>query len=199
MAALAEVAGAGGEGGFDGGVGGDPVCEGVFAVLDDAVGRVMLVDALWLRIGQGGENLRFASLIAIVGLTGLARSNGGIVDQLEKMLAVSGDNGQLFAVLTQSIELIGESRLKLFTGDVGKLGFCDKRLGFSTDEFLLENDNARGVRLLIFELGNLVGDFLLAVSAGLDGSFDVADALDGDTVLVVAVDELVFELPDFVN
>jgi hypothetical protein len=39
----------------------------------------------------------------------------------------------------------------------------------------------------------------LTVSAGLDGSLNVADALDGDTVLVVAVDELVLELTDFVD
>ncbi len=39
VAALGEGAGAGGELGGDGGVGGDPVCEGVFAFLNDAVGR----------------------------------------------------------------------------------------------------------------------------------------------------------------
>jgi hypothetical protein len=39
----------------------------------------------------------------------------------------------------------------------------------------------------------------LTVSAGLDGSFNVADALDGDTVLVVLVDELVLELTNFVD
>lgn len=39
----------------------------------------------------------------------------------------------------------------------------------------------------------------LTVSAGLDGGLDVADALDGDAVLVVAVDELVFQLTDLVD
>ena len=39
----------------------------------------------------------------------------------------------------------------------------------------------------------------LTVSAGLDGGFDVTDALDGDTVLVVLVDELVLELTNLVN
>ena len=39
----------------------------------------------------------------------------------------------------------------------------------------------------------------LTVSAGLDGSFNVADALDGDTVLVVLVDELVLELTNLVD
>ena len=40
---------------------------------------------------------------------------------------------------------------------------------------------------------------ILTVSAGLYGCFNVANALDGHAVLVVAVDELVFELADFVD
>lgn len=39
----------------------------------------------------------------------------------------------------------------------------------------------------------------LTVSAGLDGSLNVANALDGDAVLVVAVDELVLQLTDLVD
>ena len=39
----------------------------------------------------------------------------------------------------------------------------------------------------------------LTVSAGLNRSFDVANALDCDTVLVVAVHELVLELANLVN
>lgn len=38
VAALGEVAGAGGELRLDGRVGGDPVCEGIFAVLNDSAG-----------------------------------------------------------------------------------------------------------------------------------------------------------------
>lgn len=44
-----------------------------------------------------------------------------------------------------------------------------------------------------------VGLFKLTISAGLDRCLDVADALDGNTVLVVAVDELVLELTNLVN
>jgi hypothetical protein len=41
--------------------------------------------------------------------------------------------------------------------------------------------------------------YQLTVSAGLDGRLNVADALDGDTVLVVAVDKLVLELTNLVD
>lgn len=115
------------------------------------------------------------------------------------MLAIAGDNGQFLAMLAESVELVGEGGLELFAGDVGQLGLCDQRLGFGTDQLLLEDDYAGRVGLLVLELGDLIGDFLLAVSAGLDGGFDIADALDGDTILVVAVDELVFELANFVD
>lgn len=37
------------------------------------------------------------------------------------------------------------------------------------------------------------------VTAGLYRSFDVANTLDGDAVLVITVDELILELTDFVN
>lgn len=40
---------------------------------------------------------------------------------------------------------------------------------------------------------------MLTVSAGLHGGFDITDALDGDAVLVVAVDELIFELANLVD
>ena len=64
---------------------------------------------------------------------------------------------------------------------------------------MFENDDTWGVGILVFELGDLVGDFLFAVAGWLDAGFDVTDGFYGYAVLVVAVDELVFEFANFVN
>lgn len=115
------------------------------------------------------------------------------------MLAVSSDDGKLLTVLAQCVELVCESCLELLTSDVGKLGFSDEGFRFRTDEFLFKDNDTGGVGLLVFELSDLIGNFLLAVTAGLDGGLNIANALDGDAILVVAIDELVFELADFVD
>ena len=139
-AALREVACTGGQLGVDGGVGIDPVGERVLAILDDGL----------------------AGFVAVICGTGLAWGDWGVINQLEKVVSVTGDNRHLLAVLAKSIELVSESSLELLTGDVGQLGLCDEGLGLSTDELLLENDDSWGVWLLVLELGNLVGDLLLA-------------------------------------
>lgn len=107
-------------------------------------------------------NLRLASLVSVVSLTGLAGSDGGIVNKLEKMLAKASNDGELLAMLTESIKLISESRLELLTGDVGQLCLGNQRFGFGADKLLLKNDNARAVGLLVLELSDLIGNLLLA-------------------------------------
>ena len=76
-----------------------PIGEGILTVLDDGSAR----------------------FIAIIRLSSLARSDGGIVNELEKMLSVASDDGNFFAVLTYGVELIGIGSLDLFTSDVGEL------------------------------------------------------------------------------
>lgn len=139
-AALGKSASASGQGGGDGGILLDPVGESILAVLDD---------------GLGG-------LVAVVGVAGLTGSDRGVVNELEEMLAEASDDGELLAVLTESVELVCEGSLELLAGDVGELGLGDERLGLSADELLLENNNLRAVGVLVLELGDLVGDLLLA-------------------------------------
>jgi hypothetical protein len=139
-AALGESAGAGGELGADSGVLLDPVGQSILAVLDN---------------GLGG-------LVSVVGVAGLARGDGSVVNELEEVLAEAGDDSKLLAVLTEGIELVGEGSLQLLTGDVGELGLGDERLSLGTDELLLKDDNLGAVGLLVLELGDLVGDLLLA-------------------------------------
>ena len=134
------------------------------------------------------------------------------------MLAEAGNDGKLLAVFTESVKLVGEGSLKLLTRDVGELGLGNERLGFGADKFLLENNDAWTVGFFILELGDLIGNLLLAyarfvnlyplrfriinvrtVSAWLHGSFDVANALDSHTVLIVAIDELIFKFANFID
>jgi hypothetical protein len=42
------------------------------------------------------------------------------------------------------------------------LSLSNKGFGLSTDKLLLENNDLGGVWLLVLELGNLIGDLLLA-------------------------------------
>lgn len=77
------------------------------------------------------------------------------------MLAEPSDDGELLAVLTESIELVGEGRLELLTGNVRQLSLSDQRLSFSANQFLLKNNDSGTVGLLVFELGDLVSYLLL--------------------------------------
>lgn len=117
-----------------------------------------------VKVSRGNEwiNLRLASLVTIVSLTGLSGSDGSVVDKLEQVLSVAGNDGQLLAVLAHGIELVRESSLELLTGDVGELGLCDEGLGLSTYKLLLEDNNLGRVGLLVLQLSNLIGDLLLA-------------------------------------
>jgi hypothetical protein len=161
-------------------------------------------------------NSRLGGLVSVICLASLTRGNRGVIDELEKVLSVASDDGKLLAVLAHSIELVGESSLELLTGNVGQLSLGNERLGLSAHKFLLKNNNLRRVGLLVLQLSNLVGDLLLAwrllacksriveyvlltVTAGLDRRLDVTNALNSDTVLVVAVDILVLKLTDFVD
>lgn len=96
---LGQRAGSRRQAGLNGRLGLDPVGEGLFAVLDDG----------------------FASLIAVISLASLARSYGGVVNEVQEMLAVSGDDSDLFAVFAKRIELVLEGCLELLSGDVGEL------------------------------------------------------------------------------
>ena len=105
---------------------------------------------------------RFAGLVSIIGFAGLARGHGRVIHKFQEMLAVPSNDGQFLAVLAESVELIGKSGLQFLARDVGQLRFGHEGLGFGTDQFLLEDNNARRVGLLVLQLGDLVGDLLFA-------------------------------------
>lgn len=107
-------------------------------------------------------NDSLAGIISIVGLAGLAGSDRSVVDQVQEVLAIAGNESNFLAVLTESVELVLEGGLELLTGDVGQLGLRDEGFGLGTDQLLFEDNDARRVWLLVLELGDFVGDLLLA-------------------------------------
>lgn len=139
-ATLRQSARSGGELGRDNSLSGDPVSERILAVLDDSL----------------------AGLVAVVRVAGLAGRNRGVIDELKKVLSIASNDGDLLAMLTKSVELVGVGSLDLLAGNVGQLGFGNERLGFGTDELLFEDDDLGGVGLLVLELSDLIGDLLLA-------------------------------------
>lgn len=145
------------------------------------------------------QNIRLAGLIAIIGIPGLTRSNGSVINELEKMLSKASDDRELLTVLADGIELVIERSLQLLAGNVGELSLSDEGLGFGADKLLLEYNDPRRVGLLVLQLCDLICDLLLPVTAGLHRGLDVADALDGRAVLVVAVDILVLKLTNFID
>lgn len=118
-AALGQSAGAGGELGGDGGVGRNPISEGILTVLNDGP----------------------TSFISVVCLPGLAGSDRGVVNELKEVLAVAGNDGNFFAMLTESIKLVRIGSLDLLASNVGELSLGDERLGLGTDKLLLQDDN----------------------------------------------------------
>lgn len=142
LAALRQGAGASGKLRLYCGVLLDPVGKSILTVLDNSL----------------------RGLVAVIGIASLARSYRGVVNELKEVLAEPGDNSELLAVLTESVELVSKGGLKLLAGNIRELGLSDKRLGLSADEVLLEYDNFRAVRLLVLELRNLIRNLLLTVT-----------------------------------
>lgn len=157
LTSLGEITSTDTELGGDGRVGFNPVREGILAILNDTVDGQQRLQ--WMT--KSG-NTRFARPFPIIRVSGFAGSNRGIVNQLQQVLAVPSNDRKLLAVFAERIELVGEGCLELLSRNVGQLGFGNERLSLGTDELLLEDDNAWAVGFLVLELGDLIGNLLLA-------------------------------------
>ena len=107
-------------------------------------------------------NLRLTGLVAVIGFTSLSWGHRRIVDELQEVLPKASNDGELLAMLLESIELVSESCLKFLAGNVGKLGLRNEGLCLGADKLLFKNNDAGAVGLLVLELSDLIGDFLLA-------------------------------------
>lgn len=56
-------------------------------------------------------NLRLGCLVSIVRVAGLTGGDRAVINKLEHVFTVTSNDGDLFAVLLERVELVGEGRL----------------------------------------------------------------------------------------
>lgn len=88
----------------------------------------------------------------------VSRDNRSVVDKVEQLSCVLGQQDLLLGTLNDGggVKIVG--LLELLTGDVGELGLGDERLGFCADQLLFEGDDLGRAGLLVLELLDLVED-----------------------------------------
>jgi hypothetical protein len=153
---LGESAGPGGHAGLDRRLGAHPVGERLLAILDDGL----------------------AGVVSVIGGASLTRSDRSVVNKIQQVLAVASDESNLLTVLAKGIELVLEGRLELLTRDVGQLSLRNEGLSLGANQFLFQDDDPRRVGVAVLELGDLIGDLLLAccgVSVRVAAKFTVAN------------------------
>lgn len=95
-------------------------------------------------------------LRAVVCGTFLSGNNGGIVEEIDELSCLGGEQDLLLGALNDGCSVKIVSFLELLSGDVGELGFGDERLCLSADKLLLKGDELRGFGLFVFELLDLI-------------------------------------------
>lgn len=87
--------------------------------------------------------------------------------------------------------------LELAAGDVRQLRLGDKVLGFGAHEFLLEEGDAGGGGVFVFEAGDFFLNPGFVVPGGLDGRFGVADGFKDRAVVFKGLRVVEFLSADF--
>ena len=91
----------------------------------------------------------------------ISRDNGSIIDEVEQLSCVLGQQDLLLGALDDSGGVKVVSLLELLAGDVGKLCLGDERLSLCADELLLEGDNLDRAGLLVLQLLDFIGNLEL--------------------------------------
>lgn len=127
--------------------------------------KVTSVGVNRLDVGGPGSELVFGNvqdfscgLSVREGGVDVSRDNGSVVNEVEQLPCVLGQQDLLLGALDDSggVKVVG--LLELLAGDVGKLGLGDKRLSLCADELLLESDDLDRAGLLVLQLLNLIGN-----------------------------------------
>ena len=91
-------------------------------------------------------------------------NDGSVINKVEQLSCVLGQEDLLLGTLNDSSGMEVVCLLELLTGNVGELGFGDKRLGLCADKLLLESDDLDRAGLLVLQLLDFVRDLAVGVS-----------------------------------
>lgn len=94
----------------------------------------------------------------------VSRNDGSVINKIEQLSCILGQQDLLLGTLNDGSGVEVVCLLELLTGDVGELGFGDKRLGLCADKLLLESDNLDRAGLLVLQLLDFVRDLEVRVS-----------------------------------
>jgi hypothetical protein len=159
---------------------------GTYAKVASIRGDGLHIQAVALKIALGiSENLT-SSLHLRKGRMHVARHNRGVVHQVQEPTGMLCKDDLLLGALNGGCEVVVVSLLELLSGlqwsaglkllgegcsyDVAELCLSDKTLGLCTYELLFELDNLGALRLLVLQLGNLVGDLTVVSMSCVDPS-----------------------------
>jgi len=131
--------------------------------------KVTSVGVDGLDVGSPGSELVFGNvqnfscgLSVGEGGVDISRDNGSVIDEVEQLSCVLGQQDLLLGALDDSGGVKVVSLLELLAGDVGKLSLGDERLSLCADELLLESDNLDRAGLLVLQLLDLIGNLELS-------------------------------------
>lgn len=105
------------------------------------------------------------SLCGIVSGAFFTRHNGGVVEHVDELTRLGGEEDLLLGALDDGGGVEVVCFLEFLAGDVCELCFGHEGLGFGADELLLERDELCGLWLLVLELLDLVLDLCAVMSA----------------------------------
>merc|ERR1711977_629334 len=120
----------------------------------------------------------------LVGWTDITRDDGSVVEEVEETATVAGEDDLLLCALDGSCELGSICLLHLLSGNVGQLSLSNQILRLSTNKLLLQRNQLGALRLLNFQLRNLIRNLRFVVTTWLHALLRVPNRLQDRPAII---------------